>query len=222
MARDLTAGMITEVQEPLIKPVWILRLDIDTDPLYAWTGRGDFAPTGTGDSALDGNTFTGLGNIGKIGNIEDTENGSSAVQLILPGVDLNDTALQEVVLNERLWQNRQGWIWFGLLDTTYATIISPTRVKTGRMDQMTVAGSGSSGIVTIALESHQSYVSQALNTRYSQQEELDATDTSQNYVHDLANRQPGIGLSTDFTVTTTGGSSVGIVNPLGRETFIGA
>lgn len=203
MTRDLTAGMITEVQEPLIKPVWILRLDIDTDPLYAWTGRGDFSPTGTGDSALDGNTFIGLGNIGKIGDIEDTENGSNTVQLVLPGVDLNETALQEVVLNERLWQNRQGWIWFGLLDTTYNTIISPTRVKTGRMDQMTVSGSGGTGTVTVALESHQSYVSQALNTRYSQQDELDATDTSQDYVHDLANRQPGIGLSSNFTSTST-------------------
>ena len=47
----------------------------------------------------------------------------------------------------------------------------------------------------------QSYVSQALNTRYSQQNELDATDTSQDYVHDLANRQPGIGINNkDFTV----------------------
>ena len=196
MARDLTAGMITEVQEPLIKPVWILRLDIDTDPVYAWTGRVDFMPTGTGDTALDGFTFIGLGNIGKIGNIEDAENGSSAVQLVLPGVDLNETALQQVVLNERLWQNRQGWIWFGLLNTTYGVIVNPVRVKTGRIDQMTVAGDGSSGTVMVTLESHQSYVSQALNTRYSQQNELDATDTSQDYVHDLANKQPGIGVNT--------------------------
>lgn len=219
MARDLTAGMITEVQESLIKPVWILRLDIDTDPLYAWTGRGDFSPTGTGDSALDGNTFIGLGNIGKIGDIEDTENGSNAVQLVLPGVDLNETALQEVVLNERLWQNRQGWIWFGLLDTTYNTIISPTRVKTGRMDQMTVSGSGSTGTVTVALESHQSYVSQALNTRYSQQDELDGTDTSQDYVHDLANRQPGIGQSDNFT-SMDDFISIGIGNEGGGQ-FVG-
>jgi hypothetical protein len=192
----MSTAMSDEVILPLIRPIWIVRLDIDKDPVLAWTGRGDLVVTAsqTGDAALDGRTYLGLGDIGKISDITDTEKGSNAVRLILPGVDLTDTALQQVVLDERTWQNRQAWLWFGMLNTSLNLISDPVRVKTGRMDQMTITGSGTEGSVSVAIESHQTYASQALNTRYSQhKDEIDSNDTSQDYAHDLANKQPGIG-----------------------------
>jgi hypothetical protein len=210
MARDLESGVVTEIQEDLYRPVWIVRLDIDRDPVLAWTGRGDLvvAADQTGDAALDGNTFVGLGNIGKIGEITDTEKGSNAVRLILPGADLTDTALQQVVMDNRRWQNRQAWIWFGVLDTSLNVIADPARVKTGRMDAMTVLGSGTEGSVSAVIESHQTYASIPLNTRYSQQkDEIDSADVSQDYAHDLANRQPGIGEETKVGSYPVGGYS---------------
>lgn len=195
---DLTAGMQTEVQKEIIRPVWIVRLDIVGDPVLAWTGRGPFSPVGTGDGALDGNTFVGLGNLGKISEIKDEEKGSSAVTLTLPGVDLNLEALRQVVLNSNTWQFRQAWIWFGLLNETLGVINNPTRLKTGRIDQMLVNSSGDEGSVSVVLESFQSYAAQPLMSRYVEQKEIDATDKSQDFVHDLANKQPGVGKRTTY------------------------
>lgn len=198
MARDdLSVGMQTEVQEPDIRPVWIVRLDITTDPVYAWTGRGPFAPTSTGDDALDGNTFIGVGNIGKITAVKDGEKGSSAVTLSLPGVDLNDDLLKQIITNSETWQFRQAWIWFGLLDNSLGVIANPTRIKTGRMDQMMIGGSGSEGTVNVIVESYQAYAQRALQSRYIDQKILDATDKSQDFVHDLSNKQPGVGIPTN-------------------------
>lgn len=198
MTRTLTSGMQTEVAADVIKPVWILRLDIETDPLYVWTGRGNFIPTGTGDTSLDGFTFLGLGNIGNISAIRDTNRGSSAVKVSLPGVDLNDTALKELLTDAKKWQFRQAWVWFGLLNTTYGVVVDPFRVKTGRMDHLSITGSGTSGTVVVEIESNQSFVSEASGTKYSEQKELiDSNDVSQDYTYDLANSNPGIGDKAD-------------------------
>lgn len=192
MARSLTSEMQSEVVKSLIRPAWIVRLDIDTDPVYAWTGRGPFSPTGTGDAALDGNTFLGLGNIGSVSSIKDTNKGSDAVTLTLAGVDPESEALQQIVTDHRLWQYRQGWIWVGLIDEEHEVVINPTRVKTGRIDQLKIDGDGEEGNVTVSLESHQTYVSEPLNSRYSEQADIDPNDTSQKAIHRLANMTPNL------------------------------
>lgn len=209
MVRDLTAGMQTEVAAQLIRPVWIVRLDIENDPILAWTGRGDFMPTGTGDAALDGFTFTGLGPIDAISNIKDALGGSQAVTLTLPGVDLQDDALRQVVLNSETWQFRQAWIWFGLLNASYGVIADPTRIKTGRMDQMKINMDGQDATVSLIVESFQSYAQEKFNSRYIQQPDIDAMDESQKFVHDLANKQPVIDNPTPqgSTGNLTGGAT---------------
>lgn len=194
MARDLTAGMVTEVALPLITPVWFIRLDITTDPVIAWTGFSDFTPSSTGDTAFDTFTFIGIGDVGQIGQIVDTDAGSQALKLKLPGIDLNDDVLKQVITNSETWQNRRAWIWYGLLNTAYGVIVDPTRVKTGKMDQLRVTGSGETGIVEVTIESHQANISEPLNTHYSGQINLDASDTSQNYALDLSSKRPEIGV----------------------------
>ncbi len=191
MTRGLTAGMETQSQAAQNIPVWIIRLDIETDPVYWWTGAGDYSPVGTGDAALDGNTFTGLGNIEEITPIEDSSKGSSAVRLVLPGVNLTDTALQEIILDSRKWQRRSAWIWLGYLDTDLGVIDFPTRLKTGRMDQIIISSNGPEGTVTVIVESHQANISQAQDTRQIDQKALDPTDTSQDFIFDLVDRKAG-------------------------------
>lgn len=201
MTRGMTSAMdsATEVHN---RPVWIIRLDIETDPVYMWTGRGTYAPAAleTGDPALDGNTFVGLGNIGSISPITDTAKGSDVVRLTLPGVDLQEPLLQEVIFDARKWQYRQAWIWVGFLDVDLDVILSPTRVKTGRMDQMRITGDGREGKVIVDIESHQSNVQRALDSRYSQQKSVEPTDTSQDYIQDLSNKNPGAGVRDSYAI----------------------
>ena len=199
MSRGMSGAMESEVVKSTIRSVWIVRLDIKDDPILAWTGWGPFSPTGTGDDALDGNTFEGLGPIDAISDVEDTESGSQSVTLELPGVDLNDDALRQIVLNAETWQFRQAWIWYGLLNETFNVIADPTRIKTGRMDQMRVSHTGKTGTVSVTVESYQAYAAEALRTRYSQQKDVDPTDKSQDFAHDLANKQPGVGIPADLS-----------------------
>lgn len=216
MSRDLDPALEAELQKRIIRPIWIARLDIKDDPVNVWTGRGQFAPVGTGDADLDGQIFEGSGDLITIGAIQDTERGSRALTLKLPGVDLTKPILAQVVNDLRIWQFREAWVWFALLDTAHNLVVNPFRIKTGRMDTMTLTNSGTAGTITAIIESHQSFISQPLGTRYSEQRDIDPTDTSQDFVHDLANKQPGIGVR---TVSSGGGRSSGGDAGEGRGEF---
>lgn len=177
----------------VVYEAWIYRLDILNDPIEIWTGPRNVQFTNSGDAALDNVTFEGLGDIGEIGNVVDGRGGSQAVSLTLPGINLDDDALRQVVFNKSTWQRRPAWIWIATLDADYNIIGVPFRIKTGRMDNMTVGQGRSGNFVEVIIESHQSYASEELNTKYSEQKDIDATDISQAYVHDLANRTAVIG-----------------------------
>jgi len=81
--RDLTAGMSTGLSDRVVRPVLIGRLDIVTDPVIAWTGPGVFAPIGTGDTALDGQTFQPLAPFIDMSSIEEDQGIGGPVTLSL-------------------------------------------------------------------------------------------------------------------------------------------
>jgi len=196
MVRSLHASMQAEVIKPQIKPVWIVRLDIQTDPVYAWTGRGQFVGAGTGDAALDGYTFDGVANFGEISAIKEDNAGSGAVSIKLAGVNIGEEVLDQIINNAYRWQGRRAWIWIGMLNETYGIVANPTRIKTGLMNQLKLVDSGESASVLLTIESHQAFISRSTRTRYITQIEIDPADLSQTYIHDLANRNPPIGEET--------------------------
>jgi len=214
MARQLHVDTRAALLASSVFPAWVVRLDIQGDPLYAWTGLRDYSPVATGDASLDGVVYEGVGHIGQVGNIIDSVEGSQAVSLTLPGIDLADDALKQFVWDARVWQFRRAWMWIALMDETGSVIGRPIRFKTGRMDRVRAGSEGGEGSLVVDLESHQAYAAEALTSRYSEQIEIDSTDTSQRYVHDLANRQPSLGVApTPFTVAPgtpeTGGGGGG-------------
>lgn len=195
MTRPLHSATRAELDSQIITPVWIIRLDIKDDPVYVWTGLGARTFPGSGDAALEGLTFEGIANVGDIGAVTDAKEGSSSLRLALPGVDITDLALRQVVFDERTWQFRGAWIWVALLSASGTVIGQPVRIKKGRMDNMTHEEDAASGegTLSVEIESHQAYAGEALNTRWSEQPEVDPTDTSQDYVWALANQSPVLG-----------------------------
>lgn len=197
MPRPMATATKTATEAEVINFTWIVRLDIVGDPILAWTGFGDlaFTPGQTGDGALDGQTFLGVTHlVAEIGTVGDGDGGSDALQLKLPGVDLLDPALRQVVYDRRRWKFRQAWVWIALFDDDGVLIGRPVRVKTGRIDQMLVTETDEGeGVVTCTIESQQSYSGEPLNTRWSEQAELDPNDNSQQYVWALANMTPALG-----------------------------
>lgn len=189
----MQAATSTAAGAQVVYPGWIIRLDILDDPILVWTGLGPLTPSGTSDAQLNGQTFEGIANVGEISAIVDSREGSQAVKLSLPGVDLQDDALKQVVFDNRRWQFRQAWMWIALFNESGVIQGEPIRVKTGRIDNMEVEFGGETGVVAVNIESHQAYAGDILATRYSEQKEIDSTDISQNFVHSLANQSAVIG-----------------------------
>lgn len=198
--RANTDGAVgTALDSDILTLVYIIRLDVVGDPLFAWTGFGDlvFAPGQTGDAALDGQTFQGITHlVAEVGAVQDGRGGSSGLELSLPGVDLTDEMMRQVVYDARRWQFQPGRVWMAFLDADENIIGKPIRIKSGKMDQMPVEESEEGvGIVKCVIESAQAYSGDALATRYSEQVDIDPSDNSQRYVWALANMTPGMGVS---------------------------
>lgn len=198
MARPNTSGAVGAILDGDVVPVaFIIRLDVEGDPLYAWTGFGDltFAAGATGDSALDGKTFAGITHlVADVGAVQDSRGGSGALEVSLPGVDLTDEAMRQVVYDRRRWQFKPAWVWLAILDDNGNVVGKPIRLKSGRMDRMPVEETEDGvGTVTCVIEGYQAYGSEPLSTRYSEQEDIDSADTSQKWVWQLANMTPGLG-----------------------------
>lgn len=203
-----------EGENPVIRPIWLLWLDVEDDPLYAHTGLGSitFEEGETGDPALDGKTFEGLGVFAYMGDIEEGENGSGPVQITLPGVDPALPGFKPLIADAKLWQYRRAVLWFSYLaDDGSGLIDAPEREKTGRMDGLEITHDRDTCTITLAIEGFAASSGPPLGTKYSEQPEIDADDISQQWVSDLSNRQPEIGPGTTQASTrpVPGGGGTG-------------
>jgi hypothetical protein len=210
--RTLDTATATAFDNLILPMAAIVYLDVQGDPLFAWSGIGDltFAAGQTGDANLDGLTFTGTGSVIEIGNSSEGIGGSDSLELSLPGVDINDNELKQVVTNRNRWQFRRAVVWLVLLDPDNGSIVGqPFRIKTGRMDQMPYSEDGNgNGIIKCTIEGQQSYGNNALSTRYAEQTDLNPNDTSQKYVFWLANITSGAaGVAGASSVIASGGGA---------------
>lgn len=213
MTRPLDPATSTALGNTILPLAFIVYLDIKDDPFYAWTGIGDlpFAGGATGDPSLDGNTFYGLGTVAEIGTISDGAGGSDALIVKLPGVDLNDVILKQILTDRRRWQFRRAIVWAMLLDEVTGAIVGkPFRVKTGRMDQMPFGEDKGVGYVSCKIEGQQAYGNEPLETRYAENALINPNDNSQRYVYSLANMTAGLGKnSIPSGGQTSGGTGIG-------------
>lgn len=197
MPRTIDTATAAALVAPTLYLVWLLRLDVQGDPVYIHTGFGSlYFGSGLGyDPALVGYTFLGAGNVGSIEAVTDASDGSQSLNLVLPGVDITLDYLHQLVASGDKWQRYAAYIWIATMDATGALVGKPIRIKRGRMDQMlfTIDPNNQTGTLTVTIESQAAWSGEALNSRYSEQSQIDSTDTSQNFVADLANRTPEIG-----------------------------
>jgi len=171
----------------------------------------------TGDPSLDGKTFSGLGDILEINTVSEGVGGSDGLEITFPGVDLNDTMMQQVIRDRDRWQFRRAIVWLMLLDpVTFLVAGQPFRIKTGRIDSMPFEENNEGGTIKCVIEGQQSSADEPLNTRYSEQIDINANDTSQKYIYQLANMSAIIGKST--TAELNQAIVVGNTSPIPGET----
>lgn len=189
--RSLTSGMSTALQGSVVRPVLIGRLDIKDDPVTAWTGPGIFAPSGTGDAELDGQTFDPLGAFVNVSNVAEDQSFGQPVVITLTADDLDLVALRQIVRDKRIWRGRKAWLWLGLINADQKTVVAdPVRIKTGFMTKIVIDRGIRTTVLNISIDIDRSNAS-AAPFRNIDHVRFWPVDTFSLYIIRLANKPEG-------------------------------
>lgn len=193
--RDITAGTVTALTAGVIRPVLIGRLDIVADPVVAWTGPGTFLPTGSGDAALDGQTFFPMAPFVELSSINENQGIGGPATLTVAGHDLDDDLLLQIVNDKRAWRGRAGYLWLGLLNVDEATVVvDPFRIKTGVMVDMTVVRDPDGSTIQVTIDKDLGNARSA-PLRWIDHVRYFSADTFSTFVVALANKPQGFNAS---------------------------
>lgn len=144
MSRGLTTDNANAAAASRVVAAYFVELDFSSGFVRAWTGVGSI-------TGPEGETFTGVGELGGISVIEEKADiVATGVQLTL---DITDTSLLATALTED-YQGRSARIWLGLFNVaTMALISTPPQIFGGVMDYMEVTDQGQTGRITVNCES---------------------------------------------------------------------
>lgn len=191
MSRSLNAQTATALQERIVRPVLIGRLDILDDPVYSWTGPGLFAPTGSGDTALDGNTYDPSEAFIEISAIKEDQGIGSPVTISAKAHLRDEPLLRQVVRDRRQWRGRPAYLWLGLLDENENAVVPyPTRIKTGVMTNMLIRREPEIAQIEIVIDTDLGNARSA-DFRWVDHSRYHPDDTWSSYILKLANRPLG-------------------------------
>ena len=128
MTRTFTAAAKTEsLKASGAKPIALIKLTFDSGATRVWSGRGDIT--------WGGETYAGVGDLGKISAVEEgVDDKALGIALELTGIP---GAMISLALGEDV-QGRSCHVWVSFLDASYALVADPVLVFQGRMDTMDV------------------------------------------------------------------------------------
>ncbi len=141
MARDISTDTDAALQGEKLTPIGLVQLAFGSGTVRFWTGFGDFE--------WNGFTWTGVGTLGRIGQMEETvESRAAAVELQLSGIppDVLAIALAED------WQGREARIYYAVLDEQGVLVGEPFQIRRGLVDLMTLE-EGAKAALTLLVES---------------------------------------------------------------------
>ncbi len=158
--RGLASAFDTELDSAFLRPIVFLELQLDagTERLH----------DGIGDITWDSQTWTGAGDLGSVGRMEETvELSSLPLTLQLSGLDA--TFLSEAMDNDYFL--RPAIVYIGALDvSTGALVADPDEFKRGYIDDMEVRY-GTSNIITVTIEDEDADLDRPHGELYSNQQQ---------------------------------------------------
>lgn len=143
MPRGLTTNQLAALASPVARLAILAELNFNTSTQYIWSGAGKFS--------YGGNVYLGVGTLGKIAPIEET-NGVQAqgLSLTLTGIDPADLDVPDVLANMSV--KNTATLYLVLFDDTGYVIDQPIASYTGFMDQAHIEEGATESTVTIYLE----------------------------------------------------------------------
>lgn len=209
MARTIPAALLASTTAPQLAPFTATRMDFDSGSVRYWTGYGTIT--------IDSNAYQGIGTLGTISAIEETEDLSArGITLQLSGIP---SALVAIALTED-YQGRTASVMFGALNQTTGAVIESITVFSGRMDVMTITDDGQNAIINFTVENKLVDFQRTRESRYTHEEQLRryADDNGLEYVAGLQDKTIywGNANSTGFRGGAGGG---GNTNPISNDEY---
>lgn len=141
MTRSMEAAVSTAAQQTDIRAALLAYFAFSSGDVRAWSG--------TGDLSFSGDTYQGVGNLGRISRVEETVDIRAAgLTFELSGVP---SSLISIALDDN-YQGRTCTLWMGLFDTDNALIADPFVLFQGRMDTMEIEDGGKTAIIRLTAE----------------------------------------------------------------------
>lgn len=160
MARDLTAGVVTEVTGDTVRPILFVQLEFDSGDVTVWNGIGDIN--------WNGNVWNGVGDLGGVSAVEEVGDlKASGVRFTLSGIP---AAMISTTLSED-YQDRPARMWLGFLDANHAVIADPYPLFRGRMDVMDIEEGGETATIGVTAENVLARLERARETRYTAEDQ---------------------------------------------------
>lgn len=151
MSRTVPADILTALAQPEVEPFYAVEIDLDSGPLRLWTGYGD--------RTIDGNTYTGGGNLVAVSGLEEVADLSAKnITLTLNGMPSSviSLALQEP------YQRRKVRVLWGVRGVS-----DFVEVFSGSLNQMVIEDGPDSGTISVTVDSKLVELERASNRRYT-------------------------------------------------------
>lgn len=151
MSRTVPLDILNALAQPEVEPFYAVEIDLDSGPLRLWTGYGD--------RTIDGNTYTGGGNLVAISGLEEVADLSAKnITLTLNGMPSSvvSLALQEP------YQRRKVRVLWGVRGVS-----DFVEVFSGSLNQMVIEDGPESGTISVTVDSKLVELERASNRRYT-------------------------------------------------------
>jgi hypothetical protein len=152
----------------VLQPAWLLQITFKSQTVYCWSGPGSLV--------WNGQTFKGVGDLGKVGDIsEGVSTQASGTTVTLSGID--PLILGECMTDIQLGATAR--IWKGAWSNG-AIVGTPYQIFRGQVDKPSFDVSSKTLAITLALESRIVNLQRASSRRYT------SADQRVNYPTDSA------------------------------------
>lgn len=108
----------------VVRPAHIGVLEFKDDILRGWSGPGTFAPTGTGDADLDGNTFESAAGAVEISGFGQDQGLGTPVTVSFAAGEMEDEdVVRQLIADRRAYLGRKARFWLGFLTADESSVL---------------------------------------------------------------------------------------------------
>ena len=161
MSRTLHASTSLNLQADNVLFAWIVAITFASGTLRMWSGVGDLV--------WGGDTYEGVGDLGNVSPITETEDMRAA------GVELTLSGIPSALIGTAIGDSRTGKdakIWLGTFDESWQLDGDPAEAFFGRVDQVVVEDRGETATIIVQVESRWVGYEQPRERRFTHEDQI--------------------------------------------------